>query len=103
MICYRFKHLPTGMYWRPSSEVQVRDLNPDGTTRLYMYVKTNLSRKGKVYPQKPSWSWISGGYYNHLLVKQEIIDQKLDHNSAYRLKHKTYPFIEADWVLEEVQ
>jgi hypothetical protein len=90
------------MYWRPSSEVLVQINNPDGSTKVREYVKTNLSKKGKIYAQKPSWSWIQHGYYNHLLVKQMIVDQNRTRDSAYRLRHHVFPFIQSEWELEEI-
>jgi len=90
------------MYYRPSSEVQVKVLNPDGTVKVRCYVKTNLSKKGKIYPQKPSWSWIDGGYYNHLLTKQRIIDENLDPYGRFNIRYKSYPFVQSEWELEEL-
>jgi hypothetical protein len=102
MKCYRFKHKPTGLYYRPSSEVLINIKNPNGTTKVRTWVKTNLSKKGKIYPMKPSWSWINGGYYNHILTKQKMIDENLDDNQAWKLRTKTSPFIQDDWELEEL-
>jgi hypothetical protein len=102
MKCYRFKHIPTGMYYRPSREVKLQIKNPDGSIKIWIYVKTNLSKKGKIYPQKPSWTWINGGYYNHLLVKQMIVDSNIDEREAWSLKDKSHPFIKNDWTLEEI-
>lgn len=103
MKCYRFKHLPSGMYWRPSSEVLIHIKNDDKTTKVHEYIKTNLSKKGKIYAQKPSWRWIEGGYYNHLLVKQMIITENRTRHNAYCLRHSVFPFIRSEWELEEIQ
>lgn len=61
MKIYRIKHVPSGMYYTPSREVLI---SRDGVSH---YVKSNLSKKGKVYihrkPQLPTC------YYDHLLAK----------------------------------
>lgn len=66
MKCYRIKHLPTGLYYRPSSEVMIKC----GDRKIY--VKTNLSKKGKIYSTKPSESWFVGKIYNHLQTQANI-------------------------------
>lgn len=89
------------MYWRPSAEVRI--VIKDSNDKVWAHVKTNLSKNGKVYPQKPSWSWIEHGYYNHILVRQMIIDQNIDHHNTYQFRTRNFPFIRGDWELEEIQ
>jgi hypothetical protein len=98
MICYRLKHIPTGLYYRPSSE---RDIQVGGKRQR---VKSNLSKNGKIYPQKPSLKWIKYGFYNHVqLESDKLIDFLADGKVSfeYREKHKLYPYVETDWEIEE--
>ena len=99
MIVYRFKHIPTGMYYRPSSEVKI---TIGGKS---LYVKTNLSKKGKFYTSKPSLKWIDHGIYNHIQLQNEKFIEFLRDGKVsldyYRDKHKLFPYVESDWELEE--
>ena len=99
MICYRLKHIPSGLYYRPSAELQIQV----GGKRHY--VKSNLSKKGKIYPQKPSLSWIDRGFYNHVqLQSDKMIDFLADGKvslDGYRERNVLYPYVETDWVIEE--
>ena len=100
MIAYRMKHLPTGLYFRPSTEVKITLGGHDH------YVKTNLSKKGKIYSSKPTFNWIDPQFYNHvqffndkmielLETGKSTFDGRWDRNSVY-------PFIEEDWIIEEL-
>lgn len=73
---YKIKHLPTGLYFRPS-----RYRN-----------NSNLSKKGKVYQQKPNLAWLKYGYYHPDDVK----------NSYSRPRH-TRPYIESEWEIVEIE
>lgn len=99
MICYRLKHIPTGLYYRPSAEL---DIHLSG--KRYR-VKSNLSKKGKIYPQKPSLLWIGRGFYNHIQLQNEkMIDLLADGKvslDGYKERNVLYPFIESEWVIEE--
>ena len=100
MKCYRFKHIPTGMYYRPSrGDVQIKINNPDGTIKVRTRVKTNLSKKGKIYPKPPSWSWLGGSYYNHIYKKELILLQNLDRSSTWRIKNQTFPVVPGEWII----
>jgi hypothetical protein len=98
MKVYRIKHLPTGLYYRPSSEVQVKAA---GTKR---YVKTNLSKKGKLYTQRPSESWFVGKIYNHVATEAHLAT--LPNTNPYSLSHRdlnrVYDAPIEHWVIEEV-
>jgi hypothetical protein len=82
MIVYRIKHIPTGMYYCPSREIQVA--TADGRRR---YVKSNLSRNGKLYNKKPSLLFVGKAFYNHMASKGETITEQ---------------FVEDQWRIEEV-
>lgn len=90
------------MYWRTSTEIKIVIKNPDGNIKFWMYTKTNISKNGKVYPQKPSWRWIEDGYYNHLLTRQRIIDEDIDKPNYYQLRNLQFPFVRSEWELEEI-
>jgi hypothetical protein len=100
MKTYRIKHLPTGLYYHPSSEVQIKIGAKTHRT------KTNLGKKGKIYPMLPTLKWISNSYYNHV---QRVSDKMLellesstgDVSFDYRDGWKTYPFVESEWLIEE--
>jgi hypothetical protein len=81
MTVYRIKHLPTGMFYCPSREIQVA--TADGRKR---YVKSNLSRNGKLYSKTPSLLFIGKRFYNHMASKGETVTQ---------------PFEESQWRIEE--
>ena len=98
MITYRLRHIPTGLYYRPSGEVKFKMGN------IQLYIKTNLSKKGKVYSSKPSLSWIKHGFYNHVQFKYDrmiemLTDGKID--SFVSKKKCLYPYVESDWIIEE--
>lgn len=62
---YRIKHLPTGLYFTPSRHIKVGD----------GYVKSNLSRTGKLYLRKPTLRFLDGTFYNHLGTPRKILRQ----------------------------
>lgn len=103
MKCYRFKHVPTEMYFRPSRhEVQIkRPLDPGEKYPRYAYVKTNLSKKGKVYSSMPSWSWLGGRYYNHLVAKKLFCTTELKNLPQWQ-KSVSMPVLRSEWIIEEV-
>lgn len=100
MICYRLKHIPSGLYYRPSSEIQIK------VGGKSCYVKSNLSKKGKIYPTKPSLSWIDHGFYNHVQLTNDkmidfLADGKVSLDRDRTCAFKVYPYVESDWVIEE--
>jgi hypothetical protein len=61
---YKLKHIRTGLYYCPSRSVQskiafVKQGWLDSTPQKH-YIKSNLSKKGKVYQTKPSEDWYKG-------------------------------------------
>ena len=83
MTVYRIKHIPTGMYFCPSRQIQVATM--DGRKR---YVKSNLSRNGKLYNKMPTLLYIGDRFYNHMASRGETVTQE---------------FHEAQWCIEEVK
>lgn len=88
MKVYRLKHLPTGLYYRPSRDVKVK-----GADGVSTWVKSNLSKDGKVYTSKPSLSWVEGGFYNHLAPQR---------SSSWRRSERVDTYRPEDWAVEEV-
>lgn len=98
MKVYRIKHLPTGLYYRPASQAKITfpgdTYECGGKTypRPY-YVKTNLSKKGKVYSPKPSLKWIGDRIYSHMVPCKSALT---------RYNEYMIPAPESDWLIEEV-
>src|SRR5438270_12651901 len=100
MRCYRIKHIPSGWYWKPSRDALVTwQDGTDHTCRIW--VKSNLSKEGKIYPRNPGFHWVSGGFYNHLEVRRILRENKADYTTAYRTR-QCFPFVESEWLIEEV-
>ena len=89
MKVYRLKHIPTGLYFRPSTSKAVK--NEDGRTS---YVKTNLSENGKLYSRKPSFRYLSEWIWTHTEVVQSGYFNRLE---ATRLE-----IVESEWLIEVV-
>jgi hypothetical protein len=83
------KHKPTGHYYCRSRKVKLKGED------YFAYVKSNLSKKGKVYPTKPTYAWIGGSFHNH------IISQEL-YNMGKGVKNHLHPFLESEWEIEEI-
>jgi hypothetical protein len=63
-MLYKIKHIRTGLYYCPTRVVQSMD-KIAGTSYLDKLprkrrVKSNLSKKGKIYQTVPSVSWYKG-------------------------------------------
>jgi hypothetical protein len=56
-MSYQILHKPTGLFYCPSRKVK---------NRAGAYVKSNLSKKGKIYNISPALGWIGGSIYTHL-------------------------------------
>jgi hypothetical protein len=87
---YRIKHVPTGLYFIPSRKVKVTQ-GVDWT-----YVKSNLSKSGKVYAKKPSLKFLDDLYYSHigLVWKQQGIWN--------RAEEQLLPVVQSEWVIERI-
>lgn len=88
---YRLKHLPTGLYFCPSREIQVKLLGDDRKVR---YVKSNLSKTGKAYLKKPTLAYVGQAYYTHLIESAKELT---------RNGNVVRPFIPSEWIIEEVE
>ena len=103
---HRIKHLPTGLFYRPSTEVLIKGKALDNTPR-HLYVKTNLSKRGKVYNQFPSLKHIGGGIYNHLITQRLFIDfledKKLTPYDQFRWKNIVHAVPTSDWLVEKFE
>jgi len=84
MKVYRIRHIPSGLYYCPARHVKVPN-------QEYGWIKSNLSKTGKLYPRKPSLKHIGRLYYNHLLATGEKGE-----------KSPTAPFREEEWEIVEV-
>lgn len=91
MTAYRMKHVPSGLYYCPSRDVRAK---VEGAAASYqLNVKTNLSKRGKVYLSRPTFKWIGDSFYDHRIPRR-VTDT--------RYGGKTSPFIPSDWIVEEV-
>lgn len=92
---YRILHVPTGMYFCPSREVRVK--LPDGNVyqQAGCYVKSNLSKTGKVYVQKPSLKYVGSNYYTHLITSVKQLN-------CHGVNACMLPVLESEWQIEQV-
>lgn len=96
MKVYRMKHMPTGLYYTPSRKIRV-------TGSKSIWVKSNLSKKGKLYPHRPTLAWIGPSFYDHTLL--EPLVAKLEERWLGNREKEAYAtrrFVEAEWQIEEV-
>lgn len=89
---YRIRHIPTGMYYCPSRTVTVK---VEGKS-YRQWVKSNLSKNGKLYPRKPNLAHINH-IWNHtkLTIETQYGDQKWARPTLEE-------FNENDWEIVEV-
>ena len=76
MELWRLKHIPTGLYFKPSKHRN----------------KSNLSKKGKVYTSKPTIKWCGGAYHHP--------DDMPKHSIG---RCPTRKVIESEWEAERVE
>lgn len=72
---WKILHKPTGLYYNPTRHKKLKLSN--GRSR---YFKTNLTKNGKTYSQKPSLKHLCGIYWPFLekdkqIVKTTILDE----------------------------
>lgn len=97
MTVYRLKHVPTGLYFCPSRFVRIKSSDK----KIEISVKSNLSKKGRMYTHKPSFRWIGDKYYNHMAyTDKEIAEYR--HGLSRITANKLVPFVESEWVVEIV-
>ena len=93
---YKLLHKPTGLYFCPSREVKGHWTNPDDGREFSNYVKSNLSKTGKIYNKRPSFKYIGVTFWNHL--------------EAYPSSQAVYPWLvsrlftfrESEWEIVEL-
>lgn len=96
--CHRIYHKPSGLYYCPSRYILA--IKPDGTKFSYqVYVKSNLSSKGKIYSHKPSLKHIGEIIYSHILPSLTPIEdlKEYSYSRPYSIKSS-----EEDWEIQEV-
>lgn len=91
MAAYRLKHLPTGLYFIPSRSVRYAGPVP-ASGHAPWYVKSNLSRTGKLYARQPSLARLGGSYCDHTKPV----------NVTGRYRSQAYPVMANEWVIEVV-
>jgi hypothetical protein len=84
-MMYRLKHVPSGLYFVPSREI----VDP---AQKYTYVKSNLSKTGKVYHRKPS------------VPHDNIYDTSKPKRTNARYGEDAYlhPTQDSDWLIEQI-
>ena len=92
---YKILHKPTGLYFCPSREVKATWTRPEDGITFSNYVKSNLSKTGKVYTKRPTLKYIGEGIWTHLMPRLNI------YNLAY-LKAGMIPFLESEWEIVEL-
>ena len=97
-MMYRIKHTPSGMYFCPSRSIRAK-LTDDSPVyaQIPRYIKSNLSKDGKIYTKQPSLTQIGTHYYTH---HQVISARDLDHGIIG--EYKMLAVIPEEWVIEEI-
>jgi len=98
MTVYQIQHIPSGLYYCPVRDKKVMMQMADGTTEA-KYLRSNLSKMGKLYQKRPSMSWLGTIYYSHLVTRQSELNSP--HFSSYP-KDCTRPVIESEWKIVEI-
>jgi hypothetical protein len=88
---FRLKHKLTGLYYIPLRDICVKHEEYGGRR-----VKSNLSKKGKIYFTDPRKH--IGGFSNHTRLTWIK-----SHCNWYYAKPTTEPFIESEWELEFIE
>jgi hypothetical protein len=84
---FRLKHVPTGLYFCPSREIKVEG----------WYIKSNLSKSGKIYAKRPSFKYVGNIFYSHLSYQM-----KNTHSVVPLPENISLPFVDSEWVIEEI-
>jgi hypothetical protein len=97
----RIKHIASGLYYRPSYHKAVKIKNHNGDN-VAVYVKSNLSKNGKIY-RAATLAWLHQGYYNHIMAG-EAARKKLEGSDFYYYHDREFPldFDEKEWIVEDV-
>jgi hypothetical protein len=92
---YRIKHTPSGMYFCPSREVKIKLADGSIYQQNGFYVKSNLSKNGKIYVRWPRLGQIGSSYYTHLITSVKQLNQGIGN---YTLN----PVLESEWQIEQI-
>lgn len=84
---YRIKHKKSGLYYCPSRRVWRKFESGEKG-----YVRSNLSKTGKIY-HSATLKWLQYGYYSHLSGCPK---------KPYDKRQKRLPFVEKEWELEAI-
>lgn len=97
----RIKHIASGLYYRPRYDKAIKVKNHNGEN-CTVYVKSNLSKDGKIY-KAATLAWLHQGYYNHL-VSGEAFKKEWEGRDFYYYDSREFPldFNEKDWIVEDV-
>lgn len=96
MKVYRIKHLPTGLYYCPSREIRLKSV------KYSYYVKSNLSKKGKFYPKKPTLKWLGHTCYTHVQWDYSFGVREVDPvEERSRRRDFVFKVIPEEWEIEE--
>lgn len=97
----RIKHIASGLYYRPSYHKAVKIKNHNGDNRT-IYVKSNLSRNGKIY-RAATLKWLRQGYYNHV-VGGETARKRIEGTDFYYYSEREFPldFDAKEWIVEDL-
>ena len=90
MKVYRIKHIPTGLYYRPSVGVGKR--------------KTNLGLKGKLYQSNPSYLDVLQKDGSYIVNVSETQIKKYPYLQKANYDYNTYGLLAKDekWEIEEL-
>lgn len=105
---HRIKHLPTGLFYRPSSEATIKGIRPADGQRRQTHTKTNLSKTGKVYNHRPTLKHVAGRIYNHVEAQRLFIEylkkeQPNSYHGSFDGRNKTMDAPESDWMIEKFE
>lgn len=92
---YRILHVPTGMFFCPSREVRVKLNDGNVYQQAGCYVKSNLSKTGKVYGKKPSITYVGRNYYTHLITSAQQLNGRVGN-------YCLLPVLESEWRIQEL-
>ena len=95
MKVYRILHVPTGHYFCPSREVKVKLVDGAEWQATGCYVKSNLSKTGRTYAKRPSFTFLGNGYYTHLITSVKQLNTN-DRKSC------VMPVLPSEWQIEVV-
>lgn len=97
MRVYRLKHIPTGLYYIPNRRIRVK--HPEDN-KCWIYVESNLSKKGKIYHKVPSLKWFNY-YHDHTDLKTANLAW-IGYTKRKEYKSRLKDTVETEWMVEEI-